>query len=86
MRSRRETDNDNDNDDVNVVIIRSDLNSFVRNKEFAAYNLLVSIIGLSSNSIQPKRDNPEGSALLLVDQRLQRLRYTDTHGIVKGAE
>lgn len=47
-----ETDNDNDNDDVNVVIIRSDLNSFVRNKEFAAYNLLVSItIGLRSKTV-----------------------------------
>ena len=37
-----ETDNDNDDDDddVNVVIIRPDLNSFVRNrnKEFAGYN------------------------------------------------
>lgn len=65
MRTRRVSDNDNDNDDdVNVVINCPDLNSFVRNKEFAAYNLLVSIIGLRSDSIQPKWDNRKGSALL----------------------
>lgn len=35
-----------------LLFIRSDLNSFVRNKEFAAYNLLVLItIGLRSKTV-----------------------------------